>query len=271
MTIRSTRLGRFQVPEPPSSLKTMHLYRGAPLTTSTHLPPVGVLDQEDLLAQGIHTSVVVPGAPDVTALGSCTANAAMAALSGVLDQADYLDYTGATSYDDVVHVEEQAIRFYHACTDQTGTPGQEWPPTDCGSSGLYVVDELVAQKVISEGVIAHGATNLVSLLQTGPVIEGTPFFNSWETVDPAGFVDGNGTHAALEEAIKSGIAGGHETCIFGVETLKLAETGAVTPLGTILVVRNSWSKSWGDAGNFRIHLSTLVALGGQCDFRQLVA
>ena len=53
--------------------------------------------------------------------------------------------------------------------------------------------------------------------------------------------------------------------------LALTAAGQVTPAGTVLRVRNSWGKAWGDGGSFRIHLSTLAALGHYCDFRQLVA
>ena len=51
---------------------------------------MGVLDQSDLLAQGIDTSELVPGAKEVDALGSCTANAFHAHLSTVVDQNTFL-------------------------------------------------------------------------------------------------------------------------------------------------------------------------------------
>ena len=71
-----TKFGRFQVAEAPSAVHRMHFYDGA-----TRLKPVdwepknGVLDQEDLIAQGIDTAKLVKGAQKVDALGSCTANA----------------------------------------------------------------------------------------------------------------------------------------------------------------------------------------------------
>jgi hypothetical protein len=267
----STSYGQFHTPEPPSSLRSLHLHDGKELTTSTFEPRNGVLDQEDLFAQGIDTSELIPGAQKVDALGSCTANATMSALSLVLAEADYLGYCKARSYDQVVNIEEAAIRFYHACTDQTGTSGKEWPPTDCGSSGPTIVKELLTQKLISGQKIASAGTDLVSLLQTNGVLQGTPFFNAWEEPDNSGFVDGDGSADALQAAIQSGVAGGHETFLFGVEKIKLLATGNVTAGRTVLTVRNSWGSSWGDAGNFRIHLSTLVMLGRYCDFRSLVA
>lgn len=154
-------------------------------------------------------------------------------------------------------------------TDQTGQPSQEWPPTDCGSTGLYVCDELQKRGVASGHKTASGATNLVSLLQVGTVIQGTPFFNAWMEPDGLGFVDGNGSLSALQAAIRSGVAGGHETCITAVEDLSVTATGQVDPAKTVLRVRNSWSASWGDHGSFRLRASTLEMLGSYVDFKQI--
>ena len=91
----------------------MHFYDGA-----TRLKPVdwepknGVLDQEDLIAQGIDTAKLVKGAQKVDALGSCTANATMSALSNVLSEVDYLKYTKSQSYLDTKVIEEAAILFF---------------------------------------------------------------------------------------------------------------------------------------------------------------
>lgn len=264
--------GRYQAAEPPSALGSLHLHSGAPLKEVDHEPKVGVLDQSDLLAQGIHTSQFIAGCKeDADALGSCTAEAFVAQASNGLPEAHFLRSSGAANYNDVVAAQRWAIEFYHWCTDQTGDPSTEWPPTDCGSSGPYVYSEALRRRLCSSQKIAHGAENIVSLLQSGNVIQGTPFFYPWEEPDIQGFVDGDGSPQALERAIEGGVAGGHETCISAVEKLIVLPTGHVDPRNTILRVRNSWSPSWGDHGSFRIHLSTLVMLGGQCDFRQLVA
>jgi hypothetical protein len=275
--------GRNHVPEPTRSLARMHFDVGArKLTTASHEPLIGVLDQSDLVAQNIRTSSFIPGCKtDADGLGSCTANSTMAALSRVLSSQAFfglpatMGYSSAlpaiTGVDDVAGIERYAIGFYHADTDQTGDLTTEWPPTDCGSSGADVVTELERLRLISTDLVAAGANNLVSLLQNDGVMMGSPFFNSWEQPDTLGFIDGNGSVEALQRAIRSGLAGGHETYISAVEQIALTETGLVIPNKTVLRVRNSWSETWGDHGSFRVHLSTLVNLGSACDYRQLVA
>src|ERR1039458_5687468 len=274
--------GRNHVPEPTRSLARMHFDVGArKLTTASHEPLIGVLDQSDLVAQNIRTSSFIPGCKtDADGLGSCTANSTMAALSRVLSSQAFfglpatMGYSSAlpaiTGVDDVAGIERYAIGFYHADTDQTGDLTTEWPPTDCGSSGADVVTELEHLGVIASDRVA-GVGNLVSLLQADGVMMGSPFFNSWEQPDIHGFIDNNGSVEALQRAIASGLAGGHETYISAVEQIALTETGLVIPNKTVLRVRNSWSATWGDHGSFRVHLSTLVNLGSACDYRQLVA
>ncbi len=263
--------GRYAVAESPSSLRRLHTRTAAVLHTVDWEPKVGVLDQEDLIAQGIRVSALVPGASDVDALGSCTANATTAALSNLLPEQQFLDLVDASTYDDVVAAECWAIDFYHECSDQTGDPAQEWPPTDCGSSGPYIVSELQRLKLISGDKIAHGADNICSLLQEGCLIVGQPFLNAWETPDAQGFIDGDGSASTLRAQIAGGVAGGHETCLCAIESLVLDSQGAVVPERTVVRFRNSWGRAWGDAGDYRAHLSTYVALGAFCDFRSLVA
>lgn len=266
--ITPTKFGRYAVAEP-MRLDLLHFHRGEPLKVVDHEPPIPVLDQEDLFAQGINTSVLVPGAQQVDALGSCTAQATTASLSERYKAAGQALPRGLSASDAKAD-EEWAIRFYHACTDQTGDPAQEWPPSDCGSTGLFCCRELEKQKLIGSYKSASGVQNVVSLLQGGTVPVGMPFFNAWMEPDSQGFVDGDGSMGALEQAIRSGVAGGHETCISALERLTLNGVGLIDPDQSHVRVRNSWSASWGDHGSYRIHLSTLQMLGSHADFKQFV-
>lgn len=268
-----SRYGRFQVAEPLGA--RIHLHQGETLREVSHPPRCPVLDQQDLLAQGIFVDTLIPGAKRVAALSSCTANATVAKLSSFLPEALFSHFVGHWggangALTDAKGCEEAAIRFYHACTSQTGNPGQEWPPTDCGSSGPYIVSELARLGLASGAAVAHGPQNIVSLLQHGSLLAGTPFLNVWEEPAVSGFVDGNGSYATLEQDLQLGVAGGHEYLVYAIVKLAFYQgTDVVDPFHTILRARNSWSRSWGDVGDFLIHLSTLVALGASCDFRLL--
>ena len=264
--ITPTKFGRYGVAIPPR-FDRLHLYRGEPLREVDHEPPVPVLDQEDLLEQGIHTSSLAPGALDVDALGSCTCNAGAVSLAERRKAAG-LALPDGLSTTDAAASESFAIRLYHAVTDQTGDPSTEWPPTDCGSTGLYVCAELEHQGLISGHRVPSDIHALVSLLQGGTVIVGGPWFNAWMDPDRQGFVDGDGDVDDLAGAIDSGVAGGHETCVTAVEKLAMNRLGAIDAAQSHVRVRNSWSASWGDHGSYRIHLSTLRLLWSHLDFHQ---
>lgn len=272
--------GRVQVAEPPSALLSLHLHDGTTkLTTVDHETPLGVLDQSDLTTQGIYTSQFIPGCKkDVPELGSCTANTAIEAAAELLEADQFVAFCRAlvanvttetcSGYADVVGAERAAIAFYHLCTGQTGSPGEEWPPTDCGSAGPYMYSELKRLGVISGQAIAQAGENLISLLQSGLVCQGSPWFYAAEEPDASGFIDGNGSRSAIETLIRSGVAGGHETSLTAVEKIAFYPTGLVNPSETVIRIRNHWTKSWGDEGCCRVHLSTLEAISSQCDFRQ---
>lgn len=275
----STKFGRYHVAEP-FRAELAHLYGGTPLKTAEHEIPIPVLDQEDLQSQGIDTSQLVKGAFKVDALGSCTANATTASVAERYKSAGKnlarLELPAAGSYymgvntRSAVECEEFAILFYDLCTHQTGDPAQEWPPTDCGSTGLYCCQQLIRQHFITSYRTGTGGTTLASMLQAGSVIMGSPWFNSWMEPDKFGFVDGPGTMEALQAAMSSGVAGGHETCAYQLPQVKLTATGQVDLQNSWAQVRNSWSFGWGLGGDYRIHLSTIDWLAQNIDLKQFV-
>ncbi|MBV9384605.1 MAG: hypothetical protein JOY82_20870 [Streptosporangiaceae bacterium] len=274
----STKFGQISVAEP-LRFDLLEVYNGtSPLQEVDHQVPIPVLDQEDLHAQGIDVTKLVPGAQDTDALGSCTCNsgtghiaerwaAAGKSLADLkLNGANgTLGLSGAAAAD-----EEFAIVLYHLVTDQTGLPAQEWPPTDCGSTGLYVCQELITQGLAASYRTASNVTGALSLLQTGTVMQGGPWFHSWMTPDSNGFVDGDGSYEAFQAATNSGVAGGHETLQVGIPQLAQAANGTIDLASTVIKVRNSWSTKWGENGEFFLHASTLNYLGRHYDFKAAV-
>ncbi|WP_435245118.1 hypothetical protein [Streptomyces tendae] len=253
-------LGRHQVLDA-RSLAYRRPARPGPLRAVHWRPPLPVLNQQDLYAQGIVTSTVMPGAPDVDAVGSCTANAAAVAVS-VLLAPDDLARAGLP-LDDAVEAERWALRLYAEATAVDEYVPYQWPPADSGSSGLGVARALKARGLIGSYSHALDADALASALQRGPVLLGLPWFNAWFTPGPDAFVD------AVDDWRASGLAGGHEVCAIGLETVGQLPGGQVDPEATVLRLRNSWGPGWGTGGDFFLRLSTYVALRAQIDAIQL--
>lgn len=274
-----TKFGQFAVAEP-LRFDLLEFHDGSPLKEVAHDIPIPVLDQEDLQAQGIEVSTIVTGAQNVDALGSCTCNSGTAHLAerwvaagkdlAAVKLTGGADGPMSLSGGDARADEEFAIVLYHVVTDQTGDPAQEWPPTDCGSNGLYVCQELITQGLAASYKSAPNVTGALALLQTGTVMQGGPWFNSWMTPDANGFVDGDGSYAAVQAAIKSGIAGGHETLQHGIPQLAQAANGAIDLARTVIQVRNSWSTKFGLGGDYLLHASTLNYLSRYYDFKAVV-
>lgn len=277
--ITPTKFGQVASPAP-QQLHRLHITApAAQLREVAHQVPLPVLDQEDLLKQGIDTSQLVKGAVKVDALGSCTCNAGTAHLAermaaagkGAAELGEGLGgITLAPGSTSAVVAEQFAILLYHAVTDQTGNPASEWPPTDCGSSGYYVCSELEHLGYASTYKTGSGVLGALSLLQSGTVMQGGVWFKEWFHPDSAGFVDADGSIAALEAALGSGVAGGHETLLCGIEQLALTSAGTVDLANTVLRARNSWSAAWGLGGDYLVHASTLDLLSSYYDWKQIV-
>jgi len=274
----STKFGQFAVAEP-LRFDLLAFHDDTPLKEVEHDIPIPVLDQEDLHQQGIDVTKLVLGAADTDALGSCTCNTGTAHIAERWAAAGKdlggLKLTGGTgaitmSATNGTADEEFAILLYHLVTDQTGVPSQEWPPTDCGSNGLYVCQELIAQGFAVSYKSASNVTADIALLQSGSVMQGGPWFNSWMKPDSNGFVDGDGSYEAMRAAVNSGVAGGHETLQHGIPQLALASDGSVDLANTVIKVRNSWSTQFGLNGDYLLHASTLNYLLKYYDFKAVV-
>jgi hypothetical protein len=254
------QLGRHLVLDP-RSLAYRRRYDGGPLHPTAWQPKIPVLDQQDLLGQGIRTSLLAPGAPDVDALGSCTANAATALVS-VLHDTETLTAKGL-DVSDPLAAEEWAIGLYSDATRHDQWLDQQWPSDDCGSSGLGVAKALRSRGLIDQYGHATTAAELCALLQTGPVLMGMPWYQA--------FFEPSGAHAVLDDIPgwqDSPVAGGHEVCITALESAVTDPDGHLVLEQTVLRVRNSWSASWGDAGEFRMSLALYQALRDEIDLVQ---
>lgn len=274
-----TKFGQVSVAEP-LRFDLLEIHNGAKLNEVDHDIPIPVLDQEDVHKQGIDVSKLVTGAQDVDALGSCTCNSGTAHIAerwvaAGKNLADLKLTTGgngtlALSGSDATADEEFAIVLYHLVTDQTGNPSEEWPPTDCGSNGLYVCQELISQGLAASYRSAPNVSGALALLQTGTVMQGGPWFNSWMNPDSNGFVDGDGSYQAVQAAVKSGVAGGHETLQHGIPQIAQNPNGSIDLANTVIKVRNSWSTQFGLNGDYLLHASTLNYLSRYYDYKAVV-
>lgn len=253
-------LGRHMVLDE-RSLAYRRRYTGEPIKPVEWAPKTPVLNQQDLLAQGIHTSELVEGVEDADALGSCTANAATCLIS-ILRTPEDLTAAGLDVTDPVA-AETWAIGLYSDATHRDQWHDQAWPSDDCGSSGLGVAKALRGRGLIDQYGHATTALELCRDLQNGPVLMGTAWYQAWfEPVGASALLDD------IPNWHRSPVAGGHEVCIVALEDVQYTATGAVDYAHTILRIRNSWSRSWADQGEFRASLALYQQLRDQIDLTQ---
>lgn len=250
--------GRHMVLDP-RSLAYRRPYSGEPLRVSEWEPRIPVLDQQHLVAQGIRTSESYGLVDDVDALSSCTGNAGTALLSVLLSK----DQATAAGLDtnNAAAAEHFAIGLYADATQRDQWQDAVWPTQDVGSSGLGVAKALHARGLIDQYGHATTAHELCALLQTGPVLLGTPWYAAWSEPDSLGFVDADPNWQS------SPLEGGHEVCITALEAVALND-GELMPEHTVLRFRNSWSSSWSDHGDGRMRLSTYLAVRDEADVIQ---
>lgn len=251
-------LGRHMVLDP-RSLAYRRAYDGQPLRVSAWEPRIPVLDQRNLLAQGIRTAEAYGLDEDVDALASCTGNAATALLSILLTpeqaRAASLNLAGAAM------AQHFAIGLYADATSCDKWSALTWPTEDVGSSGLGVAKALRNRGLIDQYGHATTAEELCTFLQTGPALMGLPWHTAFSDPDQQGFID---TCPAWAD---SPLEGSHEVCVTALEGVAQVD-GALDPDHTVFRFRNSWSSSWGDHGDGRFRLSTYLALRQEVDIIQ---
>jgi hypothetical protein len=247
-------LGGHQVRDPRNLSHTIERDETKPkIAPIDHPLGIDILDQSNLLAQGIHTSKLVKGAADVDELGSCTCNAGTYSLSTSPTIRERVKAAGKTLD------ESFAITMYGEVTRADEVPGN-WPPDDTGSSGYGVCKVFKRHGWIGSYQWATTAEGLAALLQRGSVMIGMPWFNSFFEPDRDGFIDGG----SPDDWESSGLAGGHELCVTRLETWDARDPGK-----SVIVLPNSWNRSWGDNGYGRMRLSTYTALRKQIDVKQI--
>jgi hypothetical protein len=208
-------LGRIVAHDPRSKA---YPYRAAPRTLKsiTHTGHIPILDQGNL--------------------GSCTGNATVGALG-----CDPL-YGTFPIGPDLTLDENLAVKVYSLATTLDDFP-DTYPPTDSGSSGLGAAKAAQKLGLISGYQHAFTVADALAALQTGPVITGINWYESFFTPTSAGLIS---------IAPRDKVAGGHEVCAFGYDETK-----------QLVWFRNSWGPDWGVNGTFCMTVSTWAQLLAQ--------
>lgn len=253
------KLGRHQVLDP-LSLAYHRPYAGEAILPADWEPKVPVLDQSDLIEQGIRTSELYPGLGDLPALGSCGGNTGAEIASVLLDEDEAAAH--GLDLDDAVAAEKFAIGIYSDATSRDQWHDLQFPSSDCGTSGLAISKVLRTRGICDQYGIAKTAQELARDLGQGPIAYGTPWYQAW--FEP--------TASALLDDItgweKSPVAGGHLITATALETVVYGKDGALDLGRTIVRLRNHWTSSWGDNGSFRITLALYQRLRSQTDLHQ---
>lgn len=167
---------------------------------------------------------------DQGSIGSCTGNAAAGWLgTDDLDQRGRADITEAF-----------AVGLYSAATRLDPWDG-EYPPDDTGSDGLSVCKVLQARGLIGSYTHCFGLTDLLTALQSGPVLVGTPWYDGMFDPGPRGLV-----------TVSGAVVGGHEYLAVGVDVERQE-----------VVFAQSWGDGWGEVGYFRMAYTAVARLLGE--------
>jgi hypothetical protein len=140
--------------------------------------------------------------------------------------------------------EDDALDFYKLATTLDNIDGS-YPPDDTGSSGLAVCKAARKLRLISRYTHAFTMTAALNALQSGPVITGFNWYESFDDPKADGTVSIS-KHAAVR--------GGHEVQPFGVTIVRRA--GQVDMGRSKVHLWNSWGTGYGVGGAFAMSLAT---------------
>jgi hypothetical protein len=167
---------------------------------------------------------------DQLEVGSCTGNAETGELG-----TDPL-YETLTAAQQATLNEAGALALYSAAEIIDGDG--PYPPNDNGSSGLSVAQAAKNAGLISGYLHCLTLDDVLSALQTGPVIIGSNWYQGMDSPDSSGLV-----------TISGSVRGGHEYLCRGVDVTK-----------QLLFLDNSWGTSYGVNGSFSYSYDTLTRL-----------
>lgn len=139
-----------------------------------------------------------------------------------------------------------AKNYYHLATALDQWPGV-WPPDDTGSSGLAVMKALIKLGLAKQYRWAFGIQGVLGAITQGPMIVGTPWYDSMFAPDANGLV-----------VPKGRVAGGHEYLLSGYQIVNKTAIGK-----NLFWFRNSWGISWGNRGGFCMTVASFESLLGQ--------
>ncbi len=160
---------------------------------------------------------------DQGSVGSCTGNASCGALMTTpLHQPGW------------AFTEADAVSLYSKAT-QFNAPGDQYPPTDWGSSGPCIADALEKDGVIAAAHHTTSLRNFLGLMTRGPMIVGVQWYTSFDSPLPSG---------ECPITPDATVRGGHEIQAFKVD-----------PVAKMVWFYQSWGPTWGALGNGTFCLS----------------
>jgi hypothetical protein len=163
-------------------------------------------------------------------LGSCTGNATAQLIN--------TDFFAKSRKSGAYLAEQDAVQIYELATRLDGIPGNTYPPTDGGSSGIGAAKAGVNLHYFTGYKHTFGFDHFCLALQTQPVIVGTSWYEGMFRPDRHGVVRMGGA-----------VAGGHEYLALGISYERKT-----------LTFLNSWGSSWGIGGRFHMSFNTFNQL-----------